>query len=800
MRLLLATVALLVLGVLVFDSTTVFAVTRTWDDGDPNNSFWDSNANWSDDTEPGPPDEAVVGGNPEVNTFEIIDELDNSGTIDITTGTLQPNSATTNNGTINVGDGSAILSQFNPGNSSTISGSGEIVLSNSDNIASSRASVTGGSNSGVPVTNGANHTIRGEGTIQLHWINDGIVRAEETTGDSSATLFMDNMSFVNNGELRTSAGATISMNNVAYSQGVAGQLIADTDGMFFSGVNTVLSGGSLETVGGGAFNQANVNSAITLSGITLNAPYNAIMTAGSGDVVGTSSGITNNSVITIDGQGSGTAELRFSSPGTLGGSGEVVLGGLTSRSLVTSFGQITQDANHTIRGAGTFNGTGFTNNGTILAQVLTESVLSQNSIMTNNGLMRADAGATILFQSSNSITTQGPLGVIEAADGGTIELRTTSISGGSLTTSGSGVINVVAQDPVLSDLTITTGSDITIPAGLRMNLAGSGITNNGTITLNSNSVNLVSTLEYDSTLTLDGTGEIVVNTVGSQIARIRSGLVGSVLTQAAGHTIRGDGWLIGDVVNNGTIAGDSPAEPIEIFSRLSGTGSLENVVINGSFSVDFGIHSPGASTTIADIDGSYSIQGLGRVILEIGGLTPGTEHDQLDGTNDSNSAISLGGTLDVLALNTGGYTPTAGDRFTIIESANPISGTFNIVNFPDVLGGRAVTWDPVDYSDPNKVVLEIATVDFFDADFDEDGDVDGDDLNNWQTGYGMGGASHMDGDANGDGRVDSADFMIWQRQVGLGVSPLVAAVSAVPEPNTGVLLCLGCLFWGRRRR
>ena len=69
-------------------------MTRTWDDGDPNDSFWDSSQNWSDDTQPGPADDAVVGGNPEVNTFEVISNLDNSGTINITTGTLQPNAGT----------------------------------------------------------------------------------------------------------------------------------------------------------------------------------------------------------------------------------------------------------------------------------------------------------------------------------------------------------------------------------------------------------------------------------------------------------------------------------------------------------------------------------------------------------------------------------------------------------------------------------------------------------------------------------------------------------------------------------
>ena len=59
--------------------------------------------------------------------------------------------------------------------------------------------------------------------------------------------------------------------------------------------------------------------------------------------------------------------------------------------------------------------------------------------------------------------------------------------------------------------------------------------------------------------------------------------------------------------------------------------------------------------------------------------------------------------------------------------------------------------------------------DFFDlrssqpADFDSDGDVDGNDFLAWQNGFGIGvGAVLEDGDANGDGAVDGDDFLIWQ--------------------------------------
>ena len=78
------------------------------------------------------------------------------------------------------------------------------------------------------------------------------------------------------------------------------------------------------------------------------------------------------------------------------------------------------------------------------------------------------------------------------------------------------------------------------------------------------------------------------------------------------------------------------------------------------------------------------------------------------------------------------------------------------------------------------------------ADFDEDGDVDADDLATWQGAYGSG----PDGDTDGDGDSDGADFLAWQ-QGHTGA----ALLSAVPEPTT---LCLfgfgGLAALGFRRR
>ncbi len=87
------------------------------------------------------------------------------------------------------------------------------------------------------------------------------------------------------------------------------------------------------------------------------------------------------------------------------------------------------------------------------------------------------------------------------------------------------------------------------------------------------------------------------------------------------------------------------------------------------------------------------------------------------------------------------------------------------------------------------------------GDFDADGDVDGDDLVDWRSGYGLAnGAGSADGDADGDNDVDGADFLVWQRQLRSGTNSTRAAI---PEPTTCLLFIVaatGIRCLGRRMR
>jgi hypothetical protein len=92
------------------------------------------------------------------------------------------------------------------------------------------------------------------------------------------------------------------------------------------------------------------------------------------------------------------------------------------------------------------------------------------------------------------------------------------------------------------------------------------------------------------------------------------------------------------------------------------------------------------------------------------------------------------------------------------------------------------------YESDWAIALGKIAVPSFAADFDEDGDVDGDDFLVWQASFGV----NAGGDADDDGDTDGDDFLIWQGQFGSGSG---AGSTAVPEP-TSVLLLLSVAVVG----
>jgi hypothetical protein len=117
---------------------------------------------------------------------------------------------------------------------------------------------------------------------------------------------------------------------------------------------------------------------------------------------------------------------------------------------------------------------------------------------------------------------------------------------------------------------------------------------------------------------------------------------------------------------------------------------------------------------------------------------------------------------------------TAGD---VITFANTTAYTSYKIVFPTVKDATAAN------------SLQIGGLQLFDAsapsdaDFDNDGDVDGQDFLTWQRNVGVG-TNNATGDADGNSIVNGADLAAWRAEFGPAAA---AAVGSVPEPTSAVL-------------
>jgi endonuclease/exonuclease/phosphatase family metal-dependent hydrolase len=93
--------------------------------------------------------------------------------------------------------------------------------------------------------------------------------------------------------------------------------------------------------------------------------------------------------------------------------------------------------------------------------------------------------------------------------------------------------------------------------------------------------------------------------------------------------------------------------------------------------------------------------------------------------------------------------------------------------------------------------IEFFVGNFLEADFNQDGNVDGLDLAEWQAAFGV----TANADADSDGDSDGRDFLIWQRQYGQSSLPLVAgSMTTVPEPTSLLLMASFACVWVVSRR
>ncbi|MDX1964064.1 MAG: hypothetical protein SFX18_13000 [Pirellulales bacterium] len=197
----------------------------------------------------------------------------------------------------------------------------------------------------------------------------------------------------------------------------------------------------------------------------------------------------------------------------------------------------------------------------------------------------------------------------------------------------------------VSSLTNQTGGLIT---GRGILTTGGGLTNSGTIALSGGTTDI-----YGDASNLTG---------------------GTIITSGGGTTTFFD-----DVVHNGTEIRTSANCHTVFFGSVSGAGAF-----TGPGTVYFeGDIRPGNSPAAVSYEGDLVLGGNAALTLELGGLLPGAEYDQMA----IGGLLYADGILNIELYD--GFSPKNGDRFDLFDAT--FQGNFDAVNLPTL--GNALSWD-----------------------------------------------------------------------------------------------------------
>jgi hypothetical protein len=244
---------------------------------------------------------------------------------------------------------------------------------------------------------------------------------------------------------------------------------------------------------------------------------------------------------------------------------------------------------------------------------------------------------------------------------------------------------------------------------------------------------------------------------------------GAYLTVAGGFSagnLVNDGDLVvinaaidGPVVNNNktTVVGT-----VNFNGPVSGPGGFfgpGTAQFNGGMA-------PGASPALVAFEGNIVFGNANTLAIELGGATPGSQHDQIQ----ASGTVTVGGTLQVSLID--GFSAVAGQAFDILDWGS-LAGTFDAINLP-MLSGLA--WNTSELYTSGVLSVGLA------GDYNNNGVVDAADYTVWRKGLGT---TYM-----------QADYDVWRAHFGetAGSGAGSTANVPVPEPATMLLFLAGALI------
>jgi hypothetical protein len=626
--------------------------------------------------------EGINGGTVIADSNPTLDDVTLNGDVQIVAGQrLNLVDTITNNGTllVNINNGAAATS-LDADNNVLVTGSGTITL----NGFSNRAQIT--TDGGGTFTNDSGHTIEGYGRIFGTFDNDGLV----TANAPGLALILITNDKSNSGTISADSGI-VEISNCTLDQTGGGTIAANTSNATYSAVS--LLGGTLTS--GTGYHE-----------VLFSSVFDAVDNQGeirvqAGDSLQITGSINNDGEIIVNPtNGAAQTFLQFNESGALNGSGTLTLSGFSTRSQLSTIDPltvtVTNTANHTIHGYGRIIAP-IVNDGQIIADVSGQELLVVAVEIQNNNTIQATNDA-ILELSTGSSVTQAP-GAKIAADDALIELRSASITGGTLESSGTGLFNATLGGATLTDVTNNAHFEVSAAQTLVLD---STHTNNNLIDVNPTNGAAITSLQLMNSMTLDGTGEIRLSGLTSR-AQITGATDTETLTLGADQTLSGIGNLEIDLVNNGTIA-------------------------------------PGLSVGTINAFDDITMGASGVYECEV------AADNNADRINMPSGAFNAGGTLDVSFI--GGFNPAGIWTAQIVNASDGVTGTFDTVNAPS--SANPFLTFRVGYF-PNEIRIGFVC----DADFDLSGELDFFDISRFLTLFNNGQPA---ADITGDGEYDFFDI------------------------------------------
>ncbi|MGH7243354.1 MAG: beta strand repeat-containing protein [Phycisphaerales bacterium] len=541
---------------------------RTWTAG---TGVWSNPLNWSPNDVPNsPPETAIIAGAGGLTATLDIPALlvgasvtNPSAILSISPGlvlalgTAGLNTGLTNNGTIQVNSiGVASLTQLRFPAGIAISGTGRIQL-NAD--ASTLDSAFISSDTGFSWTNGSGHTVSGSGRLYGPIVNQGTIAADQAgkilqiAGDVQNTGGSIGASA---GILELAQGARLGGGSLTSNVGALVRVVdqAGLASMTLNGLVNILSGARLEIGAGsltGAFD-------LKVNDTGANAVTQAATTG----------------LATLGGGGTSTTSLNANSAD------------LDSAQLASEAGILAIGSGHTIRGTGriyaALNGVP-----TINANVASRELEVLGDVDMSGGGGMKSTGAGSILSLGNGITVTGGTFAASAGSFGRIKnsasplLRGTALSG-----------------------------NIEMRPGAVLRVDGLGLSNAGSLIVNSTGENVATSLMFTQNAAVTGVGNITLNANSLDLTTaLIGGAPGVTLTNSAGHTIRGTGRVTLPITNQGALSANNPSGPLQFTANVTNSGAGAAAASNANLQL---------SNAMTMNAGSFSSFGTGRLAVPQG--------------------------------------------------------------------------------------------------------------------------------------------------------------------------------------